>query len=96
MSKREIHYLLRNIFIGTTTERQLTLVCTYYNRSGTLGSGLAILSRFPILSSFYLKFTLAGKPLKVFQGDFYVGKGCGCVCIDQPEIGLIDVYTTHV
>ena len=72
------------------------LVFTHYYRSGTLGSGLAILSRFPILSSFYLKFTLAGKPLKVFQGDFYVGKGCGSVCIDQPEIGLIDIYTTHV
>lgn len=34
--------------------------------------------------------------MKVFQGDFYVGKGCGSVCIDQPEIGLIDIYTTHV
>ncbi|CEP15902.1 hypothetical protein [Parasitella parasitica] len=63
---------------------------------GTLGSGLVILSRFPILSSSYLKFTLAGKPLKVFQGDFYVGKGCGSVCIDHPEIGLMDVYTTHL
>ncbi|KAK4514462.1 uncharacterized protein ATC70_002058 [Mucor velutinosus] len=68
---------------------------TKYFHSGTLGSGLAILSRFPILSSSYLKFTLAGKPLKVFQGDFYVGKGCGSVCIDHPEVGLIDVYTTH-
>ncbi|OAC99274.1 hypothetical protein MUCCIDRAFT_148779, partial [Mucor lusitanicus CBS 277.49] len=69
---------------------------TKYFHSGTLGSGLAILSRFPILSSSYLKFTLAGKPLKVFQGDFYVGKGCGSVCIDHPQVGLIDVYTTHV
>ncbi|CAO3652756.1 unnamed protein product [Mucor fragilis] len=69
---------------------------TKYFHSGTLGSGLAILSRFPILSSSYLKFTLAGKPLKVFQGDYYVGKGCGSVCIDHPEVGLIDVYTTHL
>lgn len=63
--------------------------------SGTLGSGLAILSRFPILSSSYLKFTLAGRPLKVLQGDFYVGKGCGSICIDHPDIGLMDIYTTH-
>ncbi|KAL9549980.1 hypothetical protein MBANPS3_004948 [Mucor bainieri] len=69
---------------------------TKYFHSGTLGSGLAILSRYPMLSSSYLKFTLAGKPLKVFQGDFYVGKGCGSACIDHPEIGLIDVFTTHL
>jgi hypothetical protein len=54
------------------------------------------MSRFPILSSTYLKFTLAGKPLKIFQGDYYVGKGAGVVCIDHPDIGLVDVYTTHV
>lgn len=54
------------------------------------------MSRFPILSSAYLKFTLAGKPLKIFQGDYYVGKGCGSVCIDHPHIGLVDVFTTHV
>ncbi|KAG2230775.1 hypothetical protein INT48_001677 [Thamnidium elegans] len=62
---------------------------TKYFSSGTLGSGLAILSRFPILSSTYLKFTLAGRPLKILQGDFYVGKGCGSVCVDHPEIGLL-------
>lgn len=73
-----------------------TLPFTKYFQSGTLGSGLAILSRFPILSSSYIKFTLAGRPLKVLQGDFYVGKGCGSVCIDHPEIGLMDIYTTHV
>lgn len=61
-----------------------------------MGSGLAILSRFPILSSTYLKFTLAGRPLKILQGDFYVGKGCGSVCVDHPDIGLVDIYTTHV
>ncbi|KAG2207380.1 hypothetical protein INT47_006855 [Mucor saturninus] len=68
---------------------------TKYFQSGTLGSGLAILSRFPILSSSYLKFTLAGRPLKVLQGDFYVGKGCGSVCIDHPEIGLMDLQAGY-
>ncbi|KAI8980807.1 Endonuclease/exonuclease/phosphatase, partial [Pilobolus umbonatus] len=81
-------------YIKETVSHKLPYSKYFY--SGTMGSGLAILSRYPILSSSYLKFTLAGRPLKIFQGDFYVGKGCGCVCIDHPDIGLLDVYTTHL
>lgn len=64
--------------------------------SGALGSGLAILSRYPIVSTSYFRYTLAGRPLKVFHGDFYVGKGCASACIDHPDAGLIEVFTTHV
>ncbi|KAI7900348.1 Endonuclease/exonuclease/phosphatase [Cokeromyces recurvatus] len=69
---------------------------TKYFYSGTLGSGLVLLSRFQILSSSYIHFTLSGRPLQIFQGDFYVGKGCGCICINHPNVGFIDVYTTHL
>lgn len=95
-NKQEMCCLIQNTFTGIGIEDIHSGCLINVNFSGTLGSGLAILSRFPILSSSYLKFTLAGKPLKVFQGDYYVGKGCGSVCIDHPEVGLIDVYTTHV
>ncbi|KAI9472404.1 MAG: Endonuclease/exonuclease/phosphatase [Benjaminiella poitrasii] len=81
-------------YLKEKIEHQLPF--TKYFHSGTLGSGLVLLSRFPILSSSYLKFTLSGRPLKILQGDFYVGKGCGSVCIEHPDIGLIDVYTTHL
>ncbi|CAO3681168.1 unnamed protein product [Umbelopsis ramanniana] len=64
--------------------------------SGALGSGLAILSKFPIIEQSYFRYALSGRPLKVFHGDFYVGKGCGSVCINHPEAGLIDIYTTHL
>lgn len=67
-----------------------------YFYSGALGSGLAIFSRYPILSSNFIRFTLAGRPLRVLEGDYYVGKGCASVCVRVPEIGLVDVYTTHV
>jgi hypothetical protein len=73
-----------------------TLPHSCYFQSGTLGSGLVLFSKYPILSSTYLKFTLAGRPLKILEGDYYVGKGCGSVCIDHPQMGYIDVYTTHV
>ncbi|KAG0762974.1 hypothetical protein G6F62_002354 [Rhizopus arrhizus] len=82
------------IYIKETLESKLPFAI--YFHSGTLGSGLVMFSRYPILSSNYIKFTLAGKPLKVFEGDFYVGKGCGSICIDVPNTGLIDVYTTHL
>jgi len=64
--------------------------------SGALGSGLAILSRHPIIEQSYFRYTLAGRPLKVFHGDYYVGKGCGSVCINHPDAGFIDIYTTHL
>lgn len=69
---------------------------TFHVFSGALGSGLAILSRHPIIEQSYFRYTLAGRPLKVFHGDYYVGKGCGSVCINHPDAGFIDIYTTHV
>ncbi|KAI8366810.1 Endonuclease/exonuclease/phosphatase [Radiomyces spectabilis] len=67
-----------------------------YFYSGALGSGLAIFSRYPIISSSYLRYSLAGRPLKIFHGDFYVGKGCGSACIEHPTIGILEVFTTHL
>lgn len=39
---------------------------------------------------------MAGRPLMILEGDYYVGKACGSVTIDHPDIGLIDVFTSHV
>jgi hypothetical protein len=97
--KHKKTYLFPSTFIGKKSANKsprLIVISSWLSISGTLGSGLVLMSRFPILSSAYLKFTLAGRPLKIFQGDYYVGKGCGSVCIDHPDIGLVDVFTTHV
>ncbi|CAO3592624.1 unnamed protein product [Absidia cylindrospora] len=67
-----------------------------YFYSGALGSGLAIFSKFPIIQTSYFRYTLAGRPLKVFHGDYYVGKGCATVCLEHPIAGLIQVFTTHL
>ncbi|KAI8378523.1 Endonuclease/exonuclease/phosphatase [Blakeslea trispora] len=80
--------------IRERTQAALPFAKHFY--SGALGSGLVLLSRFPILSSSYVQFSLAGRPFKIFQGDFYVGKGLGSICIEHPDIGLMDVYTTHL
>ncbi|KAI8329080.1 Endonuclease/exonuclease/phosphatase [Chlamydoabsidia padenii] len=67
-----------------------------YFYSGALGSGLVILSRFPIIQTSYYQYTLAGRPLKVFHGDYYVGKGCASACLEHPIVGIIQVFTTHL
>ncbi|KAI7855527.1 Endonuclease/exonuclease/phosphatase [Circinella umbellata] len=77
-------------------QTQFTLPYAKCFYSGALGSGLAILSKYPIVSTSYFRYSLAGRPLKVFHGDFYVGKGCGSVCIEHPDIGVLEVFTTHL
>ncbi|KAI8061428.1 Endonuclease/exonuclease/phosphatase [Gongronella butleri] len=67
-----------------------------YFYSGTLGSGHVMLSKFPFVSTSYWRYSLAGRPLKVFHGDFYVGKGCASACIQHPVVGLLQVFTTHL
>ncbi|CAO3697799.1 unnamed protein product [Rhizopus stolonifer] len=74
----------------------LDLPFSKYFHSGAFGSGLAILSRFPIISSTYHRYTLNGKPLKIFHGDYYVGKGAGAVVLKHPQLGNINVFNTHL
>lgn len=64
--------------------------------SGPLGSGLAILSKYPIISTAYHRYALNGKPLKFQHGDYYVGKGCGTALINHPLLGLTEIFNTHL
>ena len=68
----------------------------HYFKSGVVGSGLAIFSKFPIEEAWWKGFTLAGKADRIFDGDWYAGKGIGAVRIKHPVIGDIDVFNTHV
>ncbi|CEG82152.1 hypothetical protein RMATCC62417_16268 [Rhizopus microsporus] len=67
-----------------------------YFHSGVFGSGLAVFSKFPIISSSFYPFILNGKPLQVFHGDYYVGKGVGTVRLNHPQLGYLDVFNTHL
>jgi sphingomyelin phosphodiesterase 2 len=61
-----------------------------------LGSGLAILSKFPILSTSYHRYALNGKPLRFLHGDYYVGKGVGSVIVQHPIVGYLEIFNTHL
>ena len=64
--------------------------------SGALGSGLAILSKFPIISAQALPYSLSGLPLAVIAGDFFVNKAAGSVVVLHPELGEVEIWNTHV
>lgn len=64
--------------------------------SGAFGSGLAILSRYPIVDMATHMFSLTGSPVLVHHGDWIAGKACGCVTVEHPAFGLVDIWNTHV
>ncbi|KAE8240098.1 hypothetical protein A4X13_0g7939 [Tilletia indica] len=63
--------------------------------TAAVGSGLAILSRFPIVSTHTQPYLLNGVPIYVSHGDWIAGKAFGSVTISHPRLGLVDIYNTH-
>ncbi|WFD42401.1 sphingomyelin phosphodiesterase [Malassezia psittaci] len=53
------------------------------------------MSRHPIVDVQTHMYSLTGVPIYVHQGDWIAGKACGCATIAHPELGEIDVWTTH-
>lgn len=64
--------------------------------SGAAGSGLAILSRFPIIATHTNTYSLNSHPIYVGHGDWFVGKAAGCVTLDLGQGMIVDVWNTHV
>lgn len=64
--------------------------------SGALGSGLAIFTRFPLVASQALPYSLSGTPQQPSDGDFFVNKAAGMVVILHPMLGEVEIWNTHV
>eukprot|EP01121_Diplochlamys_sp_Union-15-3_P018078 TRINITY_DN6507_c0_g1_i1.p1 TRINITY_DN6507_c0_g1~~TRINITY_DN6507_c0_g1_i1.p1 ORF type:complete len:362 (-),score=26.67 TRINITY_DN6507_c0_g1_i1:13-1098(-) len=71
------------------------LVHCHYYKSFMLGSGLLLLSRYPIVQTAFLRYSLNGKPQRILHGDWYVGKGVGMATIKTP-MGDVDCFITHL
>jgi sphingomyelin phosphodiesterase 2 len=69
---------------------------SHFYFAGFLGSGLAIFSRWPILSTSMYPFGLNGRPIAIWRGDWYAGKGVGTALIRHPSGTLMEVFNTHV
>ncbi|KAK0830737.1 phospholipase C type enzyme [Friedmanniomyces endolithicus] len=66
--------------------------------SGIFGSGLAILSKYPIEESSMYRYPLNGRPSAFYRGDWYVGKGVACARIRMRpgKGGVVEVFCTHL
>ncbi|EGU13525.1 Inositol phosphophingolipids phospholipase C [Rhodotorula toruloides ATCC 204091] len=76
--------------------KEAGLVHSRFFYSGAIGSGLAILSRHPIVSAFVSPYPLNGFPLHFIEGDFFAGKAVCGVCVDVEGVGKVDVLNTHM
>ncbi|THV01414.1 DNase I-like protein [Dendrothele bispora CBS 962.96] len=64
--------------------------------SGALGAGLAIFTRFPIISTEVHPYSLNGEPIDVGGGDWFVGKAAASVVLSHPVLGQLQVMNTHL
>ncbi|MCJ1406078.1 phospholipase C type enzyme [Ptychographa xylographoides] len=69
------------------TVRSLTRIILPYGKfyhSGCFGGGLVILSKWPIVASSMVRYSLNGRPTAFWRGDWFVGKGVACASIRVP------------
>jgi sphingomyelin phosphodiesterase 2 len=66
-----------------------------YFRSGTVGCGLFVASAYPIAEAYFHRFSVAGDWYKIWEGDWWAGKGVALARIQLPGGGLFDFYDTH-
>ncbi|CAE6412778.1 unnamed protein product [Rhizoctonia solani] len=64
--------------------------------SGAFGSGLSLFSRYPIEQAQMHPFALAGDPMDVLGGDWFVGKGVAAATLSHPVLGHIELLTSHM
>lgn len=68
---------------------------SHYFFSGVVGSGVCLLSRYPIEDVIFHKWPLNGYVHKIHHGDWFGGKGVG-LCRIQIKDALVNVYVAHV
>lgn len=68
---------------------------SHYFHSGVAGSGVCILSRFPIHDVLFHQWPVNGYVHKIHHGDWFGGKGVGLCQIYYNDL-LINVYAAHL
>ncbi|NXB35291.1 NSMA phosphodiesterase, partial [Eulacestoma nigropectus] len=62
---------------------------SHYFRSGVIGSGLCVFSRFPILDTLLYQYSLNGYPYMLQHGDWFCGKSVGIgMRVTAPSLSL--------
>jgi len=71
------------------------LVHAWHREETFAGSGLLVLSRFPIRSAHFVAYRLGGLPQQITQLDYYGGKGFVLLELETPS-GPVTVIDTHL
>jgi endonuclease/exonuclease/phosphatase family metal-dependent hydrolase len=66
-----------------------------YFPSGLVGSGLFVVSRFPLESAGFVRFEENGRPEALQHGDWWAGKGLSLSTVTLPEGLRLYLGTTH-
>jgi sphingomyelin phosphodiesterase 2 len=75
--------------------RETRLAHFQYFDSAYMGSGLLIASAFPIEETWFLRYSASNPWWKLWEGDYWAGKGAGLARVRLPSGGLVDFFTTH-
>lgn len=67
----------------------------HYFYSGVVGSGLALLSKYPIVSALFHAWSVNGYVHRIQHGDWFGGKGVGLAKIAVND-QLVNVYAAHL
>jgi endonuclease/exonuclease/phosphatase family metal-dependent hydrolase len=61
----------------------------------TVGNGLLILSAFPIEEAWFHRYASNNPWYRLWEGDWWAGKGIGLARVRLPDGSLLDFYDTH-
>lgn len=68
---------------------------SHYFKSGVIGSGLCIFSKYQILDTFLYQYSVNGYPYMLQHGDWFGGKSVGLAVLKIQEI-VFNIYVTHL
>ncbi|XP_005988482.1 sphingomyelin phosphodiesterase 2 [Latimeria chalumnae] len=68
---------------------------SHYFKSGVIGSGLCVFSRYRILDTFLYRYSVNGYPHMVYHGDWFGGKSVALAIMNIQEV-VFHVYVTHL
>ncbi len=80
----------------TTALREAGLPHSRYFPSGLVGSGVLLVSRYPIESVGFIRYAENGRPEAVHHGDWWAGKGLSLSTLRLPNDTLLYVANTHM
>ncbi|WP_395740170.1 endonuclease/exonuclease/phosphatase family protein [Prosthecobacter sp.] len=80
----------------TTALREAGLPHSRYFSSGLVGSGLLLVSRFPIESDGFIRYADGGRPEAVHHGDWWAGKGLSLSTLRLPDGSPLYIANTHM